>query len=160
MPILKTAPRDLGSSLERAFGAPRVEVIELDRTGDYLFRIYDRDTSPFPELEVTLEALEDWDLQTITADIFKDGLVEWMKRHPSFRLRYGNDRRIDHFENLSVQCHGELFRIVRETGGNVRFYDAKDQLIGDPVMRVLNTSIFKKSEERWCEEIRQLRPHQ
>lgn len=94
MPDLKTSPEDLACWMKDQFGATDVQLVDIEKTGDFLFRIHDRPRSPFPELVVTLEALEDWDIMIITGDFISAGLVERLKQNPSPRLRYGNERSI------------------------------------------------------------------
>lgn len=154
---LKTTPEQLAVWLKQAFDAAEVEVIEADRMDVYLFRIRDREERPWPEFEVTLEALEDWDLNEIGHDITSDGLVQWMKDRPSFRIRYGNDRQISHFESLNVRCGGEWFRVVRDGEANVSIFNSANERLKAGGMRVLPTSIFRKSEQQWCKEIEELR---
>lgn len=95
MPQFKTQPDQVAEWLRSVFHGAEIEVAELHDRFAFLFRIYDRDRSPFPELVVSWEALEDWTAEEITADFAKSKLAKALRQNAGKRFRYGNPRQVE-----------------------------------------------------------------
>lgn len=95
MPQLKTQPEAVQAWLSQAFGGAEVVTSYIDLRELWLFQVYDRNRSPFPTLVVSLEALEDWELHTITADLKQHRVVERLQRQPGMRLAYLHTRTVE-----------------------------------------------------------------
>ena len=95
MTQFKTQPDEIADWLGSAFPGAEIKPVSLDDRFAVLFRIYDRDRSPFPELVVTWEALEDWTAQQITTDFSRSNLADRLRGNPGKRLKYSTSRRIE-----------------------------------------------------------------
>lgn len=88
----KTSPDALAEWLKAECRAAEVHyVLDLER-GSVLFRIVNRSKSPFPQLEVADEALEDWDFGEIVEDLRGQGLPSAVGAPTPAHLWYDNDR--------------------------------------------------------------------
>lgn len=124
-----------------------------------LFRIYDRPRSPFPELEITEEALEDHEADTILIDLVDHEVPERLGRDPSMRLCYYTRRSVPPAEVRYVRCDGRLYRIVRDEGHNVRVFDSADRPLENlpPTLLVLRSSLYQRSQDELCSDVHKWR---
>lgn len=95
MSQVRTKPEDIANWLGFQFDASEVDTVYLDDRTVYLFRIYDRDRSPFPTLSISRSALEDWDFATIVRDLDESHAVERLKQNPGVRLIYLRSRGVE-----------------------------------------------------------------
>ena len=83
-------------------------------------------------------------------------MPERLLAHPTLRLLYTSDRTIPHFETLPIHCDGRGYRVVRDENGDVHIYDDQDRRLANRHgQRTLRSSVFMRSDQEWCEEVRQ-----
>jgi len=71
-----------------------IDIISLDREDSVLFRVRDRPRGPYPELEITEEAWDDWDAQQILRSLQEQELARHLQEPAAPRLRYTTDQRL------------------------------------------------------------------
>ena len=92
MARFRTSPEDIAAWLRQSFDGAEIEVESLNDRFTHLFRVYDRERSPYPTLLISWEALEDWGFEMIIDDFETSRLIEQLKRQPGVPLVYRRDR--------------------------------------------------------------------
>ncbi len=135
-----------------------VDAVEIGEREVTLFRIHRPEASTC-ELEVTQEALDHHTADVILGDLESEDVAGRLARDSTLRLQYKSTCEVPHFETRHVACDGKTYRVVRDDKHNVRIYDSHDQLLErlPRQMLVMQASIYRRHEQRWCEEIRSWR---
>lgn len=154
-------PVEAVSAIERwmrtNFPDAYVESREIFERVVVLFRASEEAT--YYELEVTGEAFRKQPTGTILDDLENQEVARRLRNDPSLRLQYRSSRVVPHFETRYVSCDGRQYRIVRDSNHNVQIFDSADQLLEEtpPGLRVMQNSVYRRSREEWCREIRSRR---
>lgn len=108
------------------------------------------------ELEISQEAADDYSPEDIIADLQKHDVPSRLKRDPTMRLAYTQDRDVPHLETRLMVCDGRQYRFVRDSQHSVRVYDETDRILGGmpSPLPVLSVSLFNRSSLELCEDIR------
>lgn len=156
--ILRESADAIACWLQEKSGVANVEWDAIFDRDVALFRLY-RDEPPSPELEVTAEALEDHPSETILADLDDQQVVQRLVADPTMRLRYYTRREVPPREEMWVRCDGRRYRVLRDSGHNVRIFDNAGRLLDNipDTLLVMPSSVFRKSNQKWCREIREWR---
>ncbi len=138
----------------------RLDDVEVDVYDDDLrmvtsFRANVPDLRPSPVLRVTLRVLEDLGVGAILEDLDRERVPERMLARPDMHLVYTTERRIPHFETLPIDCDGRSYRVVRGEDCHVQIFDDQDRLLANRGRQgTLPSSVFMRSDQEWCDEIR------
>lgn len=120
-----------------------------------LFRIKsDGATHEYHELEVTQEAFEKLEPDTIVRDLEEQEVVDRLKADRTMRLTYYATRQVPPVERLRVDCDGKQYTIVRYKNA-VRVLDADRNVLENlPRKLTIDSSIFYRA---WCDDIEKWR---
>jgi len=120
-----------------------------------LFRIKsDGPDNEYHELELTREAFEKLQPDTITRDLEEQEVVERLKADRTMRLTYYATRQVPPVERLRVECNGRQYTVVRYKD-SVRVLDEERKILENlPRRLTISSSIFYRP---WCEDIEKWR---
>ncbi len=108
----------------------------------------------YHELEVTAEAYEKLDPETIVRDLEEQEVVERLKADRTMRLTYYATRQVPPVERLRVECDEKKYTVVRYKD-NVRILDEnREPLTNLPKRLTIKSSIFYRV---WCDDIEKWR---
>jgi len=125
----------------------------------FVFRAESDSSQGDPELEITRVAFEDVPVDQIISDLEDHEVISVFQRDPTMHLTYKSDRTVPHFERMPLRVDGRMYRVVRDRDHNVKIFDDQDRLLENfpSEMTVLPQSIYRRSRQRWSEEIRNWR---
>lgn len=143
--------------LKEQFPDAQVDSGEIFERDVVLFRASE-ETDHY-ELEITEEAFRDHSTDTILDDLESQDVARRLRQDPTLRLQYRSSRRVPYIETRHVTCDGRRYRIVRDSDHNVQIFDSSDQLLEEtpPGLRVMQHSVYRRSSDDWCREIRSRR---
>jgi hypothetical protein len=151
-----TDPDDLADWFIEVLPAEDMDVFQDSLRDLTIFRASFLVTNMTTEIAISEAALEDWPFEDISRDLIAQGALDWLRTRPEFRIFYLNDRKVRFHESLTIRCADELFRVIRETDGSVRFFTSGNRELSPTVARIATWSIHSRTDHEWCSELQQL----
>jgi hypothetical protein len=137
------------------FPSFEVEALDDKLTETYLFRVRESRDREYG-VSATYASLED---HPVAKDLESLGAAELLRGHPNRILPYIHEtREILSNEQMWVTCDDRRYRIQRD-GQHIDIFDQHDRRLANQpdAPRILQDSIYRRTEQSWRDEIRQLR---